>query len=181
MVLDDQVEVGRRLQGTWLPPETKSCQITITLQFNNEFYMTIHALSTGEKVAQQLKGDKATGTWNIRKRRRPTSGPAALARESSGSSLRLFRPDLPHIAENDKDAPVEGPFLVLRINDLPKALLNIKIGVPLDIANWAVGVDELAGSRFFRIVDLDNYEKSIELEVGKGVVQTWRRVSRSAR
>src|ERR1700741_3336556 len=100
----DAAELSGRLQGTWRPNATKSSQVTITLMPSHEFRMTIHALSTGEKLLQQLRGNQATGTWDIQGRRRPVTGVKAALRSSSQRASSI-QPRLPHITEDQTDAP----------------------------------------------------------------------------
>ena len=65
--------------------------------------------------------------------------------------------------------------------DYPKAMANINVGVRLDLANWVTALGEFAGGQFFRIVDSDNWQQSIDLEIGPGIIETWKRVPRQAR
>jgi hypothetical protein len=60
----------------------------------------------------------------------------------------------------------------------PKALANINVGVRLDLANWITPLGEFAVGQFFRIGD--NRQQSVDLEVGPGFIETWKRVPRQA-
>jgi len=169
----DNIEIHRRLQGSWHMPQADHHQTTVTLHHNGSMHMTIAARSAKERSRQLLAGDQASGNWHITARKRPR-GILSSSSSSFGSS---FRPPLPR--DNRAPDSKKGPFIVLNIQDLPKAIANVRIfGFRADLANWAVSLDELSGGYHLRIVDLSNYEDSIELEVGNGLVQTWHRIKR---
>lgn len=171
------VEMRRRLQGTWQMPQTDNHQTTVTLHHNGPMHMTIAACSPRERGRQILSGDQVSGNWYITDRKRPRGAAGSLSSSSSsfGSS---FRPPLPRDRRSDS---VKGPYIVLNVQDLPKAIANVHIfGIRVDLANWAVAFDELSGGYHLRIVDLSNFAESIEVEVGNGQVQTWHRIKRES-
>ncbi|PBC92467.1 hypothetical protein BX281_0122 [Streptomyces sp. Ag82_O1-15] len=172
-------ELMQRLQGTWRPPATDSSQVTVSLLFDHSMRMTVHALSNGEKWLQQLKGDQVIGTWDVHQRMRPRSKSSVAS--SSARIADSFTPKMRPLKDGAAQGVKEGPFLVLRISDLPKASTNINImGIRLDVANWAVSLGELAAGLYFRIVDAENHETSLDMEGTSGVIQTWMRVKRAA-
>ncbi len=173
---DELIELRNRLTGRWLMPGSEGVHAsTIALLADGSMRITLPAVTVRQRTQQLMAGDTITGNWYLLGRAgRRTAGSSVTASVSSASSSFL-----PAVLRAQRPPPpgTRGPFLVLNIQDLPKAIANVQIfGVRIDIANWVVAADELAAGRHIKLIDVADIDTQITVQMPDRSTQTWRRI-----
>jgi len=156
----NNLQIIKRLSGSWRLPISNGESATITFQPSGLFAWNISARNTATKAKQLVLGDDMIGNWHI-------------SSEKSTSSVSSFSSFSSSFASKPKaDKPLEGPFLILNFKKLPESILNINaFGFRLEIANFINNFLELVRDGNYRIVEFET--ESMTLENPKGEIEVW--------
>ncbi|MBF2005550.1 MAG: hypothetical protein IGS49_08790 [Chlorogloeopsis fritschii C42_A2020_084] len=160
---EETIKIVNQLIGSWRLPLNDHDSVSVSFFPNGNFFWTIAAYSTVEKVIQIFKGAEMQGNWQVRPKRKP---PKIL------SKVNLF--NTPNRELSVASSP--GPFLILNFTDLPKSMLNLRFaGWQIDLANWVNNVLEVTRDGHYRILKFSSEE--MQLETPEKKVEIWRKAS----
>lgn len=159
---EEIIKIVNQLGGSWRLPITEHDSVSVTFLPNGNFFWTIAAYSSFEKMIQILKGSEMQGNWQVR----PTRKPPKITFENIFNIL------------GDRKTSVSTntprPYLILNFTDLPKSVLNIRLaGSHIDLANWVNNLLEVTRDGHYRILEFSSEE--MRLETPEKKIEIWRK------
>lgn len=173
---DEHIKLREKVSGTWLLPWKGERTATLVLNPEGWMRMTVPATTGGGRIKQVLSGDTVTGNWALVNRARERTLLESSVQGSARIGSSSFIPDILSGAKQPSSA-AKGPFILLNIQDVPKAIANVRLfGVRIDAANIVVAADEVGGGRYIKVMDSSQTGTELTVRMPDGTVQTWQRI-----